>query len=123
MLHSILTAETTSAPSATDLATVGPSLTAPLAGDYRIEANVTIVDNSGAGAYATAEVQINGVSQENFFMRMAGAGVPAGPIYRRYPTKTITAAGHIVRMKYSAGGGGTASFNGRVLTILPVRAI
>jgi len=105
-----------------DLATVGPSITAPRAGQYLISA--------GCGVYNTAAACI-----AQYVGVTIGAGTPAFPFTAAtavpaagqgywmgiQPSTPFTAAaGDSIRMRYRVYTG-TGSFNSRVLSITPVR--
>lgn len=106
-----------------DLATVGPDLTVPLAGDYYVEFGATM------GVGANGQTVRAGVAQ-------AAGGTPVGNIIEHVaPTATVEftsaqqerftalAAGGLLRMRYQPGvvAGGTPSAARRWLKVWPWR--
>lgn len=122
----IATNQTTASTTYVDLATVGPTLNAPLAGEYDIEigstASTAAVSTNGAvmsysnGATAAAD-------NPSAFLQATSAVANSGSISRRSRV-TVAAAGDALTAKYRiSGGAGTVGFQRRWLTIVPVRVI
>ena len=108
----------------TDLATVGPSLTNPLAGDWIVEfgANMYSVTNNSAQIMA---LQVGGAGPAD-----ANAGIligqPAGSNTAhasgaRVIRRTAIAASSAWVPKYWQLGGGTGQFRNRWITLTPIR--
>ena len=115
LVSTVVTSETTTSTSFTDLATVGPSITVPLAGDYDVEiggftlssgASVTVQGFAVGATVATDAESVRGnANQSNPRMR-----------YR----KTAIAASTIIRMKYRVASL-TGTFETRQILVYPVR--
>ena len=115
LVSTVIASESTTSTSFTDLATVGPSITVPLAGDYDVEiggytnssgASVTIQGFAvGASSATDGESTRGNANQGNPRMR-----------YR----KTGIAASTIIRMKYKVAAL-TGSWDNRQMLVYPVR--
>lgn len=118
-----LTSESTSSTTYTDLTTVGPTITAPLAGVYmvtvgaRIQTSAT-AGNSGYMSYglgATAAVD----SAAAMCITPAAGSLVVGSA--RTSRSAAVAAGDAIRGKYRvAGGSAAATFSNRWITAQPV---
>lgn len=113
--------EGTSSLTATNLTTVGPSVTTPLEGDYRCEAfsmcsnngNANslyiITDTEGAPAWSSADALVS----------ITGGGGASLSALRKMLAVPINTA---IRMKYACSGGATtAYFYNRSLLVYPIR--
>jgi hypothetical protein len=112
-----------------DLATVGPSVTLPLAGDYDVAWGARMWNNTNAGSPLMA-ISFDGAapvfSSEAMWPYNNGTGVAVAPggawQGSRFIRRTVTTSGQIARAKYSSASGGTTSnFQSRWLTAAPVR--
>lgn len=118
------TSESTSSLTFTDLATVGPSVTAPRAGEYRIPFGATIrkaaVAGSGArvapklGAAATAD--LDGLD----WGTGAGTSDEQVSVRRELRLKTL-AASDVVKLQYLAFTANAVTIQRRELAIIPIR--
>jgi hypothetical protein len=123
----IVTSQTRTASTAyTDLATVGPSILLPLAGDYMFEMAAQLITPNTAQTVAFAALAINGV--------VPTAGLNADAMAYENPAaafsyatgsremkRTITAAGNIAKLMYANEGSVTGSYSNRTLRATPVR--
>ena len=101
-----------------DLGTVGPSITAPLAGDYMVGHGCSALWGSNAGVSYYAGVNVSGTP--GFLpTRIQGAATTLVPQARRGSLSSI-AAGAAVKQQVN-NGGGTVTAEGRWLEMVPVR--
>jgi len=127
MSSSVATQEATASGSDTDLATVGPDVTLPRAGDYEV-------------TFGDRRIIIPGAAGFSMFTNLyAGVGTPStGPLCSvdamtpggtqnfvvRGSTDcmyTATSASTILRLKYRSGGGFSTSWSDRWIKVTPVR--
>ena len=117
----INTYQSTATGSYTDLSTVGPDVTAPLAGEY----DVTILfegSNGSGGNYAVASFQVVGgaaAQDDNRALAYSDAATTISTSTRT--TRFTVAAGDVLRMKYLSTPAGTAYFARRAISIVPIR--
>lgn len=126
LYSSVLTRQTTSSTSYVDLATVGPSLTFPLRGDYDIivggylfgsaVGNNIFMSASFAGAVA---LDANGI---NIYTSAVSSGFSHAAHSMRTYIAANLAAGSSAVAKYRVTGG-TGSFESRALSVVPRRVI
>jgi len=112
-----------------DLATAGPTLTLPLAGDYDVMWGARMWNNTNAGSPLMA-ISFGGASPVYTSEAMwpynngTGAAVAPGGAWKgsRFIRRTVSSAGQTAQAKYSSAGVGTTSnFQSRWLTAAPVR--
>lgn len=106
-----------------DLATAGPSVTVPLAGDYDVQASANIYTGTAGQGYfsfaigATAPLDVDaagvaGPTAANFNL--------SSPVSRR--RKTAIAASAVIKMQYrTTTAGSTINYRWRRLAVWPVR--
>jgi len=107
----------------TDLPTVGPQVTAPLAGDYEIAFSARLGTTSGGWAGVAPKIGA-AATNDNDQAQLLGAGftagteitVPAARIIRR----NVPTASSVIKLQYY-NGGGTTDFRYRTLTVRPIR--
>lgn len=110
-----------------DLATVGPSVTVPLAGEYdiRIEAMIGIPAGSTAGSGALASIQIGGAAAVDGdsieFTAYTGGTTTQGATVGRDITRTVSPAGIAVKMVYRGLDALAYNYTYRRLGVIPVR--
>ncbi len=111
----VVTSESTTSTSYTDLTTTGPEVTGLSDGQYIVFFGANSSNNT-AGASALVSVSINGAAaSDNDFAGMAGTDQMS--VCKAVP-KTLSAGGNnSVRLKYRAGSN-TASFARRWLVVL-----
>lgn len=116
------TSQTTASGSYADLATAGPDITVPLAGEYDV--SVTFEGSNGtAGNYAVASFQVVGGTAAQDANRALVHSYTANFLTTTSRTTrfTVTAASSVLRMKYLSTAAGTATFLRRVITATPVK--
>lgn len=116
----VTTVETTTSGTFVDLATVGPSITLPLAGDYDYDfsalesaASQTAIVGAKFGAAAVS------LADEAFVTNSASGN--SSSIASGQRRKLALAASTVVKLQYTVTGGATATFQQRHLAIMPVR--
>lgn len=121
----VATRESTASGSYTALATAGPSVVLPFAGDYTIAVECGADNNTNGGA-SMMSFDIGGTGAVDADMASlaigtgANTGSGAGVNVRRTKTKTgLTAV--TLTAKYRAGGASTAGFQNRRIDVLPIR--
>lgn len=127
-IEEIADQESTSSSTYTDLGTVGPTVTAPLAGEYIVRTAAFISMFSpelGSMSFAKgATTAIAGDSIQASLWAINSLTPTAGShsgSYSRELLTTVTAAATALTAKYKNVGGGGASFAERSLSIVPVR--
>jgi hypothetical protein len=108
-----------------DLATVGPLITVPFAGIYRVDFGATINVLAGADGYAGIRYGTGGANPVVTTDPTVGIYATASQIavsgMQRDTPRTIAAATE-VRMRYrNSGGGSNPTFDTRWLALTPVR--
>jgi len=127
LLARIATQEGTSSQSYVDLTTVGPSLTAPLAGEYEVnvmaqhwitaEAATQVRVAAKFGAAATSDADGAHLAQRTGAVSIAEAEPIIGLPFR----KTIAAAGTLVKVQYRRDTApGTVWYSDRAITMIPI---
>jgi hypothetical protein len=103
-----------------DLATAGPSILPPAAGDYDVSLGANIL--SGTADHGTMSIALGATpASDNDGVRVTQFSVNPGlPVARSLPAKAL-AAGATIRAKYRTGGAQTATFSNRWLRVMPVR--
>jgi hypothetical protein len=114
-----------------DLSTVGPQITAPLAGDYKIEwganavINTTVTVVSGMGikfGSASAPADANpGTRWVAHFGQAAVTGGASRAGISNIDVATGVAASTLIKAQYYQNNGSTTSFGNRRLVVTPVR--
>jgi len=125
----ITTAEGTLSSIVTDLATVGPSITIPLAGEYEFTGESMIGTSAVAGAFGDAMIVMgpvggpfNAADASDFGRGMDPAstsGINAQTTFHR--RRTVGTAGWLTKLQYRANGTSSVTHQNRRLTALPVR--
>lgn len=120
----VLTDETTASSTYTNLATVGPTVVAPLAGDYEVEFGCNdynstqgLVNNMSFAVGATAASD----NDRTMFQQEGVAGTISSSTVSRNVTKTGVTAGASLQCKYRVSNAGTANFRYRWIRIRPIR--
>lgn len=118
----VTTQESTTSTTFVDLTTVGPQVTVPRAGEYQISFGCRGWTDQAGGLWAmaakigSAAVGANDGLEEN--NASVNTNVTAG---RTLPRRTAVAS-DVIKAQYACpGGGGTAQFLRRWLTVIPVR--
>jgi hypothetical protein len=109
--------EATTSTAYTDLATVGPSVIVPLAGDYEITICAQMFGTAGDFMGATVKLGAAAASDED--------GIINNGSTQQYPSHTMRrngiAASALLKMQYRTGSGGSGQAARRELTVRPVR--
>ena len=123
LIAGVATSESTTSATYTDLATVGPVITLPLAGDYKIETTATVA-NATAGQGGAVSFSVSGAAAntatdaDSIRITTVSAGVLQATSVSVSKTGLTAAA---VTMRYRITVGGTTTFTSRVLTAVPIR--
>ena len=116
--HEILTGQQTTSTSFVDLATVGPTLTAPLAGDYSVAFGVSLWKADGNYSVAAIKIGAATASANDAIVNHAtNGGRSSGS---RVMTRTL-AANDVVKVQYRVDAGTAGDFASRFLNITPIR--
>jgi hypothetical protein len=122
LLKTVDTAESTSSLAYTDLATVGPSITAPLAGDYEMEMSAVCAGTGGANrCFVTPKKNATTVNDtDGSEASVAGGSTNTGNAYRR---KKLTglAANDVFKLQYGNLNATAVTYGYRSLKMTPVR--
>ncbi len=121
------TLETTTSTAYTDLATVGPSVTVPVAASGRVLVTIgSLLSNDTAGVASFMTVALSGANVIaaadtvsrllNFRSASAGQGIRAS---RQFVISGLAAGSTTFTAKYRAASG-TSSFDGRALIVIPL---
>ena len=129
MRNEIITGEASATAGWVDLATVGPTITAPLAGDYEIQAGADSAWAASANAFHQIAVQRGAVTpvQNDVVVNYSDTtGAVFGGVRQAMGNRLFTglAASTILRMKYNNAGGinsATPTWSYRWLSVKPVR--
>lgn len=101
-----------------DLATVGPSVAVPLAGDYAIKMGAHL--SVGASA-ANAVVQLFiGAAEAGKFLTVGNIALSNGSPFVAGQVLNLTAAA-VLTLKYASEGAKAVSFSRRMLSVIPIR--
>jgi hypothetical protein len=114
-----------------DLSTVGPQITAPLAGDYKIEwganavINATVTVVSGMGIkFGSASAPADANPGTRWVAHIGQAAVSGGASragISNIDVATGVAASTLIKAQYYQNNGSTTSFGNRRLVVTPVR--
>lgn len=125
LLSEVATLESTSSTSYADLTTVGPSITLPRSGDYKVAFWASTSNSSANGGEHIAPkfgaAAASDIDQAETTHPGTGTGADVMQLYRKI-TKTGLTASDVVKLQYKVGSG-TGQFQRRGLEILPVRVV
>lgn len=111
--------ETTASGAFTDLATVGPSITVPLAGDYSVSIGMDVSGTQGGiMSYAIGATAASAADQIDVF---DGSGVTQQASVYRTRRKTGLAITTALVAKYRSPGGTSGGMQNRQMVVRPVR--
>jgi len=120
MFAEVATQQSTGSGTYAALATAGPSLTVPLAGDYDVEIGAQVFNGTACQANMSYDIGGTGaVDADSWEVGIAVNTYPAGSRMRR---KTALAASTALVSKYKTSAG-TAFFKNRWMRVQPVRVI
>lgn len=121
LVQEVDSTETTSTTTYTDLATVGPSVTVPLAGDYSITISAAIVPNTSVGTMQVSYSVGGTAASDNDSIYAVGYTGEARN-HTRTRRKNGLSASDLIRMKYKCvGTPGPATVQFRRLEVRPRR--
>lgn len=117
----VTTDESTTSTSFTDLATAGPSVTAPNAGSYAITVGATGYSAAGSAQFfASPKLGAASAATADQVLDATGmAGTPGEWRGVRTMVRTLAAA-DVVKLQYKTNSGGTAHYLNRELSIVPI---
>lgn len=116
----VSTSQTTSSASYADMATVGPSITVPRAGDYTGEFGA-ILNHGASTNQALAAVVVNNVASSYAIANTTTGAVNSSSATREYIASGL-AANDVVKLRYVSSNGTTlVTISERWLKIRPVR--
>lgn len=114
------TTQSTASTAFTDLATVGPSITAPLAGDYSISWGARSY-NTGAGTIVATGVRFGATEAvAPFYYEHTPAGLNLTLDQAKTIVRTGIAAADVIKLRYAVASGSGTWLN-RYLEVKPVR--
>lgn len=119
LIAEVVTSETTTSTSYTDLATDGPTITLPLAGDYDV--TISAQSNQSAADFAVMSYAIGATAADDADQVQASYNSANERQHNtRTRPKTGLPAGDLTA-KYRVGTAGTATFAYRTISATPVR--
>ena len=101
-----------------DLATVGPSVTAPLAGDYDVDMRCRAVNNGGE--LAVFSLKIGAEAPGTFIAAAGGVGTAYNSLSRAAFITGITVSA-VLKMQYRGTSAAECKFMERTMAVLPLR--
>lgn len=124
MSHEILTDETTASTTYVDLATVGPTLTLPRAGDYKVEFGVQMNNTTaGSGGLSAIKRGAAATSDNDSVFTIIPTTASLTTTAARTIILAAMAASDVVKMQYKTSGAGTMHALKRWMMITPIRVI
>lgn len=127
LTHEVATAETTSSTSFADLATVGPTITVPLAGDYLFTgaAKVEVSSASNNSYLAALKIGAGAIADDDAFVDFTndnGLTAPRGSMQARTIRRNGIAAATVCKMQFrTTNGAAVPTFRRRSLAVTPIR--
>lgn len=116
----VTASETTNSASYTALSTPGPTITVPFDGDYLVSIGARpYSDSANQGGIMSYDIEGTGASGNDSIGFTMGSGVSTGNIMR--PREKALLAGDTLVAKYRTTGSGTATFENRWMSVLPIR--
>lgn len=122
MYDAVDTNESTASATYVDLATVGPSITVPLAGDYIFDLSSQITTSTTSAAFAMASLKIGAAAtvDNDAIQDQTPVAAAATRSMARRIKRNVSAASTVCKLQYRSSTG-TATFGRRALQITPVR--
>ena len=120
MYAAVATDETTASAAYVDLATVGPSVTVPRAGDYEVDFGATMWNATGNSNCYTAVKRGAAATSDNDAATQNGVTTAAGVAVSRKIVMTGLAASDVLKLQHKTGGT-TGHFIFRWIAVRPVR--
>lgn len=122
LIATVETSENTASITYVDLATAGPSVTVPLAGDYELRGEALPVSQAAGNAAAIAALKLGTAPialEAEAVVQSQSAAANQGSLGGRAIVRTLAAA-DVVKMQYRVSAG-NANFIYRTLSVKPVR--
>lgn len=117
----VATDESTASTTYVDLATVGPSVTLPLAGDYVISFGGQVYNTTASiGIYVSAKLGAAAATDANGVTNVSPTASAILPVWRSF-RRTGFAASDVIKLQVRSVGAGTARFLNRSLEVQPLR--
>jgi hypothetical protein len=110
------TAQNTISTSFTDLATAGPQITLPLAGDYLCDMNLVLYNNGSNFTFAAVKFGAATTLEADGLLKFG----PNAATHGKTIVKTGLAAAAVAKLQYKVGAG-TGTFQTRILRVRPIR--
>jgi hypothetical protein len=104
-----------------DLTTVGPQLTIPVVGDYRIDHGAVMLSGAADSAWASVKFSATEASDADAARAVQVSTAPGLPFSAPERTVKTIAAGTVVKQRYRNGGAQTATWQDRWLRVTPLR--
>jgi hypothetical protein len=117
----VATAESRNNAAYGDLTTVGPQLTIPVAGDYRIDHGAVMLSGAADSAWASVKFSATEASDADAARAVQISTAPGLPFSAPERTFKTIAAGTVVKQRYRNGGAQTATWQDRWLRVTPLR--
>jgi hypothetical protein len=106
------------------LTTAGPTVTLSRAGDYDVEIGATVANTSaGQSGFMSYDIGATGAVDGDSVTILTGTSGGLTSIYRRKRKAAIAAATTLTAKYRSSSAGGSATFQSRSMSVLPVRII
>jgi len=118
----VVTSEGTASTTYVDLTTVGPSVTAPLTGEYLIEWDCQMQNATAGSAFKAAPKLGAAATSDNDCQSGFSPAANNNESLARELVRTLTAA-DVVKLQYAAITSGTVNAYRRHLSLLPVRVL
>jgi hypothetical protein len=120
----VATSQSLTSASTSDLATDGPSITVPRAGDYMVRWGAQFSTASGAAYTSVALLCKNGtpISNESLGERVDGGSSSSSQIGSNSKTSRVTglAASDVLKIRYQSDGTHSTNFSERFISVTPV---
>jgi len=116
----VTAAETTTSTSYTALATAGPSIAVPVAGDYMVGTGCYLRNNTASSsALMSYDIGGSGAVDNDAIQHESGSANAGSHLYRTRRKAGLTAV--TLTAKYRAATSGTALFLDRYMTLTPIK--
>jgi hypothetical protein len=114
-LASVFPQESTASATPVDLATVGPGITVPVAGLYRLDVRVRCTQASGS-PFLTVYYKVGAAAA----VQLVQAQGPVAHFTQAGRADISAAAGELVKLQYASASGITGYFGERQMTLQPI---
>lgn len=120
----VATSQATTSSTYTDLTTAGPSVTAPLAGDYDVFAEALLGSTAATNFTLTVALKIGSAatSDNDIIFKLAlYANNQTWILPSRGTIRRTVAANDVLKLQYKTNNSASGSFENRRLSVIPVR--